>query len=33
VATPHRITELLAIAGLEGVFERFDSADEAARTL
>jgi anti-sigma B factor antagonist len=33
VATPHRISELLAIAGLEGVFERFDSADEASRTL
>jgi anti-sigma B factor antagonist len=33
VATPDRITELLSIAGLEGVFEQFATAEEAARQL
>lgn len=30
VGTPNRITELLAIAGLEGVFERFATTEEAS---
>ena len=33
VATPDRIVELLALAGLDGVFERFATADEARKTL
>jgi anti-sigma B factor antagonist len=33
VATPDRIVELLEIAGLDGVFERYASADEARRSL
>jgi anti-anti-sigma factor len=33
VATPDRIVELLALAGLDGVFERFNTADEARRAL
>lgn len=33
VGTPERILELLTIAGLAGVFERFDTADQAARQL
>jgi anti-sigma B factor antagonist len=33
VGTPARITELLAIAGLEGVFERFATTEEAAEQL
>jgi anti-sigma B factor antagonist len=33
VATPDRITELLAIAGLEGVFERFATTEDACRQL
>lgn len=33
VGTPARITELLVIAGLEGVFERFATAEDAARLL
>jgi anti-sigma B factor antagonist len=31
VATPARIVELLTMAGLDGVFERYASADEAVR--
>ena len=31
--TPDRITELLTMAGLADVFERFDSADQAVRSL
>jgi anti-sigma B factor antagonist len=33
VATPDRIVELLALAGLDGIFERFATADEARKTL
>jgi anti-sigma B factor antagonist len=33
VGTPTRITELLAIAGLEGVFERFATTEEATAGL
>jgi len=33
VGTPHRLTELFAIAGLEGVFERFETTEEAAKLL
>ena len=33
VGTPTRITELLAIAGLDGVFERYATTDEAAKQL
>lgn len=33
VGTPDRITELLAIAGLEGVFERFATNEDASRVL
>jgi anti-anti-sigma regulatory factor len=33
VATPDRIVELLALAGLDGVFERFNTADEARKAL
>jgi anti-sigma B factor antagonist len=33
VATPHRIVELLEIAGLGGIFERYDTADEAIGSL
>ena len=33
VATPDRIVELLALAGLDSVFERFATADEARKTL
>ena len=33
VGTPNRIIELLAIAGLEGVFERFDSTEAASAGL
>jgi len=31
--TPDRITELLTMAGLSDVFERFDSADQAVKSL
>jgi anti-sigma B factor antagonist len=31
VATPARVLELLTMAGLDGVFERYDTADDAAR--
>ena len=33
VGTPERITELLAIAGLEGVFERFATTEDASKQL
>jgi anti-sigma B factor antagonist len=33
VGTPERIMELLAIAGLKGVFERFDSVEAASASL
>ena len=33
IATPDRIIELLAIAGLEGVFERYATAEDARRQL
>ena len=33
VATPDRIMELLAIAGLQGVFERFATTEEASLQL
>ena len=33
VGTPDRIMELLAIAGLEGVFERFKTTEEASQQL
>ena len=33
VGTPNRITGLLAIAGLEGVFERFATIDDASAGL
>ena len=33
VATPDRINELLSIAGLEGVFERFATTEEASTQL
>lgn len=33
VGTPDRIVELLEIAGLGGVFERYDSADDAKQGL
>lgn len=33
VKTPARILELLAIAGLDGIFERFDSIDAALDSL
>jgi len=33
VKTPDRIVELLAIAGLDGVFERFDSIEAALNSL
>jgi len=33
VGTPERIVELLQMAGLDGIFERFATADEAARSL
>jgi anti-sigma B factor antagonist len=33
VGTPSRITELLAIAGLAGIFERYDTVDDAAKQL
>jgi anti-sigma B factor antagonist len=32
VRTPDRVAELLTIAGLSGVFERFDSVEAAIRT-
>jgi anti-sigma B factor antagonist len=31
VATPPRVLELLTMAGLDGVFERYASAEDAAR--
>jgi len=31
IATPPRILELLTMAGLDGVFEHFDTAEDAAR--
>lgn len=31
VATPARVLELLTMAGLDGVFERYDSAEAAVR--
>jgi anti-sigma B factor antagonist len=33
VHTPERVTELLVLAGLGDVFERFDSIDDARRSL
>ena len=33
VGTPDRITELLSIAGLEGVFERFATTEDARKQL
>ena len=33
VGTPDRVTELLRMAGLDGVFERFATTDDAARSL
>jgi anti-sigma B factor antagonist len=33
IATPPRILELLTMAGLEGVFEHYDTADDAARSV
>ena len=33
VGTPDRVGELLRMAGLDSVFERFATADEAARSL
>jgi anti-sigma B factor antagonist len=33
VATPGRILELLSMAGLDGVFERYNSVDEASRQM
>ena len=33
VATPERIVELLAMAGLDGVFERYDTVDAAAKSM
>lgn len=33
VGTPDRISELLAIAGLEGVFERFPTTEAASQAL
>jgi hypothetical protein len=33
VGTPDRIVDLLAIAGLDGVFERYTTADQASRDL
>jgi anti-sigma B factor antagonist len=33
VGTPDRIAELLAIAGLSGVFERYASVEDAAKQL
>jgi len=33
VGTPERIVELLQMAGLDGIFERFATAEEAARSL
>lgn len=33
VGTPERILDLLAIAGLDGVFERFATTEEASRQL
>jgi len=33
VAPPDRIIELLAIAGLDGVFERFATAEDASKQL
>jgi hypothetical protein len=32
VGTPDRIVELLALAGLDGIFERHDSEDEAVKS-
>jgi anti-sigma B factor antagonist len=33
IGTPPRITELFAIAGLEGIFERYATAEEASKQL
>jgi anti-sigma B factor antagonist len=33
VGTPERVTELLRMAGLDGVFERFATTDDAAKSL
>lgn len=33
VATPPRIAELLAMAGLDGIFQKFDSVGDAAKHL
>jgi anti-sigma B factor antagonist len=33
VGTPDRVCELLRMAGLDGVFERFATTDDAARSL
>lgn len=32
-ATPPRVVELLTLAGLDGIFERFDSVEDAAASL
>jgi anti-sigma B factor antagonist len=33
VATPERIRELLVMAGLDGIFERFDTVEDAQKTV
>ena len=33
IATPERIVELLSLAGLGGIFERYATAEEAQRSL
>ena len=33
IATPDRIIELLALAGLSGIFERYSTTEEAQRSL
>lgn len=32
VGTPHRVLELLTLAGLDGIFERFATVDEGVRS-
>ena len=32
-ATPSRVLELLTLAGLDGIFERFDTVEDAAASL
>jgi anti-anti-sigma factor len=33
IATPPRILELLTMAGLDGVFQHYDTAEDAARSV